>query len=223
MQYYVSLPEGWTPQRTWPILVTVTGGLKNFQQNAELFATARDKRPYILITLVNLTNGGQSTLRQAPEYHYSAGVWDAVDQTGWCRFDLEGLDAVLADVKGAYHGEDKYYITGHSAGGHLVWLAVFMRPDALAGAVTTGGNFRRRCLEDSILVGAPRGSPMPIRGYVGDQDDQRNGLSVQFGEAGALAASRGFTHVALRVVAHEGHNPMPTRVFAYLDSLRSAP
>ena len=221
MQYYLSLPEGWTSQGTWPVLVTVTGGLKNFQQSAELFTKARGARPYIIVTPVNLTNGGQGRLRQASEYHYPASVWDEVDRTGWCRFDFQGLDAVAAEVRKSFHGEDRYYITGHSAGGHLTWMALFTRPGAVAGAVTTGGNFRRRCLEDSVLARAPRGTGVPIRGFIGEHDDQRDGLAGQFNEARALASSRGFTTMSMQVVSGEDHNPMPGVVFAFLDSLRT--
>jgi dienelactone hydrolase len=220
MQYYVSLPQGWAPHGSWPVLVTVTGGLKNFRENAKLFAAARGGRPYIIVTPINLTNGGQGQLRQLPEYHYSSDVWDQVERTGWCRFDLEGLDAVMTDVRRLYGGADRFYIAGHSAGGHLVWLTVFLRPEALAGAVTTGGNFHQRCTEDSVLAAAPPGTAVPIRGLVGEQDDQRAGLSGQFRSAAALARARGFTNLSFRVVAHQDHNPMPAVVLAYFDSLR---
>src|SRR5262245_6255435 len=72
MQYYVSLPEGWTPTKQWAIVVMVTGGLKNFQYNAKLFAAARKKLPFIIVTPVNLTNGGGNNLRNLPEYNYAA-------------------------------------------------------------------------------------------------------------------------------------------------------
>ena len=58
MQYYISLPQGWTPEKKSPIVVTVTGGLKNFQANAQLFADARKNLPFIIVTPVNLTKGG---------------------------------------------------------------------------------------------------------------------------------------------------------------------
>lgn len=60
-------------------------------------------------------------------------------------------------------------------------------------------------------------------GFVGANDEQRAGLSDQFAAARRLAMSRGFTNVTLAVVPHEDHNPMPARVFVYLDSLRLRP
>lgn len=221
MQYYVSLPQGWTAQKTWPILVTVTGGLKNFQANADLFAAARGSHQYIIVTPVNLTNGGDpSQFRQLSEYRYSSAVWDEVDRVGWCRFDADGLDAVIADVRRDYHGENRYYITGHSAGAHLLWLVVLTRPGMLAGAVSTGGNFRNRCVETSVLAHAPHGTGLPIRGFVGEREDARDALVDQFNAGRKLAISRGFTNVSLKIVPGEDHNPMPAMVFAYLDSLR---
>jgi poly(3-hydroxybutyrate) depolymerase len=169
MQYYVSLPEGWTRDKKWPIVVTITGGLKNFQANAETFAAARKNLPFIIVTPVNLTNGG-SDLRHAREYSYAPAVWDEVDKTSWCDFDAKGLDAVIEDVRQQYNGEAKYFIAGHSAGGHLVWMMVLMHPEKLAAAATTGGNFTNRCI--GTISSAPERVSLPVKGFRGDQEGE---------------------------------------------------
>src|SRR5579863_2235931 len=71
MQYYLSLPDGWSGDRTWPVVIVLDGGNKNFLKMARTFGEARGKLPFILVTPVILTNGG-TELRQLPEYQYAA-------------------------------------------------------------------------------------------------------------------------------------------------------
>jgi dienelactone hydrolase len=216
MQYYVSLPDGWTPARRWPIVVTVTGGLKDFQHNAQLFADARKKLPFIIVTPVNLTNGG-SDLRHAPEYHYAPSVWDEVDKTGWCDFDLKGLNAVIDEVRRDDSGEQKYFIAGHSAGAHLVWMMVLMQPEKLLGAATTGGNFRNRCIEN--ISNAPDRTTLPVKGFLGENDAARTPLAEQFNDAMKLATTHGYKNLSSEIIKGGEHAPMADEVLAYFYSL----
>src|SRR4051812_27133579 len=92
MQYYFSLPEGWTKDKKWPIVVAVSGSGKNFQGHAETFIAARKQMPFIIVSPVVLTNGGNiDTWPTNPKYNYAPSVWDEVDKTGQCEFDLKGV------------------------------------------------------------------------------------------------------------------------------------
>ena len=217
MQYYISLPSEWTPTKTWPVVVTVTGGLKNFQENAQLFADARKNLSFIIVTPINLTNGGKN-LRTLPEYQYAPAVWDEVDRTGWCDFDLKGLESVIDDVRTQYHGTDKYFIAGHSAGGHLVWMMVFAHPEKLLAAATTGGNFTNRCIEH--ISQAPERRALPIKGFRGDKEPEASTPDKeQFFVAKSLAHANGYENVSYEVVKGENYNAMPAIVLAYFSSL----
>jgi len=221
MQYYISIPEGWTPNRKWPIVVAITGGLKDFQHHAEVFAQARQELPFIVVTPVNLTNGAKD-LRHAPEYHYADTVWDGVDQTGWCQFDTQGLAAVIADVQQQYSGQDKFFIAGHSAGAHLVWMTVFEHPEKLRAAATTGGNFSNRCIEG--FSNAPERVDLPIRAFRGSKEPQA-GMPEgtpnqdQFFIAKTLATAHGYKNLSYEIVDGQGHAPYPDKVLAYFNSL----
>src|SRR2546428_11721680 len=57
VQYYLSLPKGWTPTSTWPILVTIDGGGHNFPANFQSFINARGDRPFIIVTPCVTSNG----------------------------------------------------------------------------------------------------------------------------------------------------------------------
>ncbi|HEV7620855.1 MAG TPA: hypothetical protein VGO09_03930 [Flavisolibacter sp.] len=40
MQYYISLPAGWSAAKKWPVLVSVSDAGKEFRKNAILFRKA---------------------------------------------------------------------------------------------------------------------------------------------------------------------------------------
>src|SRR5262249_44208703 len=128
IQYYLSLPEGWTAAKKWPVVFAIEGGLKNFRNSAEVYAVARKHMPFIIVSPVILTDGGGDNQRNLPEYHYAPEVWDQIEKTGICAFDQQGLDAIMTDLRQQYGAEDKYFITGHSAGAHLTWAMVLMHP-----------------------------------------------------------------------------------------------
>src|SRR5215831_16238411 len=90
IQYYLSLPEGWTPAKKWPVVFTIEGGLKNFRNSAEVYSTARNHMPFIIVSPVILTDGGGDDQRNLPEYHYASEVWDQINKTGICAFDQLG-------------------------------------------------------------------------------------------------------------------------------------
>src|SRR5258707_5223735 len=94
MQYYISLPEGWNSSQKWPVVIALEGGNKNFLEMEQAYVRARRSMPFIIVTPVILTNGGDD-LRGLPNYQYSDAVWDEVDRSGKCRFDLDGLSAVI--------------------------------------------------------------------------------------------------------------------------------
>jgi len=102
IQYYLSLPEGWTADKKWPVVFTIEGGLKNFRNSAEVYATARKHMRFIIVSPVILTDGGGDDQRNLPEYHYASEVWDQIGKTGICAFDQQGLDAIMTDLRQQY-------------------------------------------------------------------------------------------------------------------------
>ena len=58
IQYYLSLPEGWTNTKKWPVVVVIDSAERDFLQAATAFAQARGSRPFILVTPLVVTNGG---------------------------------------------------------------------------------------------------------------------------------------------------------------------
>src|SRR5262249_8536490 len=127
IQYYLSLPEGWTKGKKWPVVVVIESADREFLDAANAFTHARASRPFILVTPLVVTNGGKG-YRNVPTYHYSETVWNRIQNSGEFKFDLDGITAIMDDVVKQYGGEDKYFITGFEAGGHTVWGILFNNP-----------------------------------------------------------------------------------------------
>src|SRR5215472_6184164 len=217
IQYYLSLPEGWTPARKWPVVFTIEGGLKNFRNSAEVYATARKQMPFIIVSPVILTDGGGDDQRNLPEYHYASKVWDQIAKTGICMFDQQGLNAIMTDLQRQYGAEEKYFITGHSAGAHLTWAMVLMHPEKLAAAATSCGNFNGRCI--TKVSNAAQRVKLPVRAFQGELDEHRQGLEGQFTRAREVGAAHGYTNISFEVIKGAGHVPLADQVLAYFSSL----
>ena len=224
MQYYVARPDGWTPDRKWPIVVAVEAAEKEFKLNAERFARAGHGLPFIIVTPISVSNGNAGH-RDPAIYPYSEAVWDRIDKEGVCAFDEQGLARVVQEVREALSGEERVYLTGFEAGAHLVWATVFHHPETLAAAVPVAGNYRGRCVDGSAFSQSPTRATLPIRGLSADGDKAFGPAGQVFGqwrEARAIALSKGFLNMTEGVVAGKGHVPLPDEVLAYFVSLRKA-
>src|SRR5262249_11470088 len=101
MQYYVSLPEGWTIQKKWPVVVIIESANRQFLQTITAFVQARMQAPFILVAPLVVTNGGPH-YRDVPTYHYTEAVWKRIESEGPFKFDSEGLAAVMKDMRTLY-------------------------------------------------------------------------------------------------------------------------
>ena len=97
IQYYLSLPEGWTTGRKWPVVVVIESADREFLDAAAAFAKARQHQPFIVVTPLVVTNGGAG-YRNVPTYHYSDAVWGQIQKSGDFRFDMEGITAIMRSV-----------------------------------------------------------------------------------------------------------------------------
>ena len=227
MQYYISLPRGWTKERKWPVVVTIDGGNKEWLDNAQEFARVRDKEslPFIIVTPLVLTNGGGAfqNLRHLPQYNYPTAVWDNAEKTGRCAFDIDGLDAIMSDVRAEYSAQDKFFITGWSAGGHLTWAMIFRYPEQLRGAALTGANFGH-CFNTEIdapgvFSTAPERTNLPVKIFDGEHDPQFDDLQEQNLGLIRSAHDHGYQKISRYVVPGKAHSPMPEEVLPYFFSL----
>ncbi|WP_448697608.1 hypothetical protein ACFGVR_12885 [Mucilaginibacter sp. AW1-3] len=221
MQYYISLPDGWTPTKKWPIVVVIEAAEKEFKLNAQRFADANKKMNFIIVAPIIVSNGNQGQ-RDPKIYPYTSNVWDDIDKNGVCTFDEEGLTQVIKDVQKTYNGESKYFITGFEAGAHLVWAMTFLHPEQLRAAAPVDGNYRGRCMETDPFSNHPSRVNLPVMEFIG-QTDRNSALGQmiygQWNTAKKLAIDHGYKNISETIVPGKGHVPMPDEVLKYFASI----
>jgi poly(3-hydroxybutyrate) depolymerase len=222
IQYYISLPTGWTTARKWPVIIVVESANKQFEETLAIFAKARKDAPFILAAPLVTTNGGGG-YRQADTYHYSEATWSAIEKDR-CKFDMDGIAAVAADVQKNLGGEERYFLTGWEAGGHTVWAMILQHPERIAAAAPAVTNYAGRCL-DAGFSSSPTRLDLPITVFqVEGGRDVAPGKFVfdQSQQAMKVATAQGFRNVTERVVANRPHGPLADEIVGYFWSLWKA-
>ncbi|HJZ82135.1 MAG TPA: hypothetical protein VKD91_17375, partial [Pyrinomonadaceae bacterium] len=221
IQYYLSLPEGWVAGKKWPVVVVIESADREFQQAANVFAQARQHRPFILVTPLVVTNGGAG-YRSVPTYHYSDAVWDTIQQTGQFNFDMDGLTGIMRDLTKQFGAEDRFFITGFEAGGHTVWGVLFNHPEMVRGAALVCPNYLGRWVDEGRISSAPERAALPIRNFVGTKDElcaPGHPIYTQMQKATSVAEAHGYKNVSLTQVEGKGHERLADEVLAYFSSL----
>ena len=192
VQYYLSLPNGWTPDSKRPILVTIDGSGHNFSGNCKSFIKARGALPFVIVTPCVSSNGNDPA-------------------------DLKAVLAIVQEVQQSANGQPKFFITGFSAGGHLAWQCVFTHPELLAGAAPAAANFRFRGVAG--ISKATERVQLPIHSFLGDKDAFKAALAQQWDDAEKLARQNGYENLTKTEVPGSGHQAFPDQVVAFFSTL----
>jgi poly(3-hydroxybutyrate) depolymerase len=192
VEYYLSLPKSWTPDSTWPILVTIDGSGHDFQGNFKSFVHARGERPFIIVTPCVSSNGREPK-------------------------DLQAVLAIVKEVQESSKGQQKFFITGFSAGGHLAWQCIFNHPELLAGAAPAAANFRFRGITDASK--ASERVKLPIHGFLGEKDAYKQFLDPQWVDAAKFARENGYENLTFTEVPGASHEAFADRVVTFFASL----
>ena len=215
MQYFLSLPDKWTKEKKWPIVVIIESADKEYKENALRFVRARKEMPFILVAPFNVNNS-RSGRRDPKIFPYSAATWDIIDKTGDCKFNMDGIGQIVADVQKQYNGEQKYFITGFEAGAHTVWQFVFQHPGRLKAAAPVAGNYNQNsCMTESLFSKDSSLIKLPVRGFSGSIDSSYgpNGIVYfQWKNAVQTAAAHGFKNISETIIPGKGHVPFPAEV-----------
>lgn len=221
MKYYLSLPSGWTKDKSWPVAVLIPDAQRQFAVNLAAFEKARGKMPFILVAPHVVTSGG-SNYRLANSYRYTETDWKNIRQAGDYQFDETGIAAIAADVKRLYHGEEKFFLTGWEAGGHTVWAMTFRHPDWLRGVVPVSTNYLGRWLDEAAFSQSTARRDLPIRILFCDKSAAPQGwehLLRQTKQAMDTAQSHGFSQPTLKQIPSRPHGPLAEEVLECINSI----
>ena len=221
IHYYLSLPEGWTNTKKWPVVVVIESAERDFAAASAAFAEARHNQPFIVVTPLVVTNGGAG-YRNVPTYHYSDAVWGQIQQSGDFSFDMDGITAIMQDVVKQFAGEDKFFVTGFEAGGHTVWGILFNHPEVVRGAALVCPNYAGRWVDEQHLSSAAERTTVPIQNLIGTKDDlcsPGHPIYTQIQKAVRVAESHGYKNVSITQVEGKGHERLADEVLRYFSSL----
>lgn len=194
MCYYLSLPEGWSMDKEWPIVVAQEGAGSNFQGMNR--AAARDNKWFIVVTCCTFSNTN-SLEGQAGKYPYTQEFLDK-----WAgnrmAFDEPGLLAVMKEVRELYNGTEKICITGFSGGGILTWHMVFEHPDKVTAAVPACANFAGA---SEISDDAEAKKKIIVHAFQGDKDKYKESmLDAQWEHARKTCEANGYENVKRDII-----------------------
>lgn len=215
MQYFLSLPEKWTKEKQWPIVVIIESADKEYKENALRFVRARREMPFILIAPFNVNNSRQG--RRDPKiFPYSEATWDMIEKTGDCKFNMDGITQIVSDVRHQYNGELKFFITGFESGGHTVWQFAFQHPERLKAAAPVSGNYNKNsCMTESLFSKDTAVINLPVMGFSGNADTlfgPEAMLYDQWKNARQAAVDHGYKNISETIVPGKGHVPLPAEV-----------
>jgi dienelactone hydrolase len=216
MQYYLSLPEGWTAEKAWPVVVAIESANRDFQANAAEFARARGGAPFIVVAPLVVTGGG-SGFRDVPTYHYTSTVWKEIDRVGAFAFDEAGIAAVIGDVHRIYRGEERYFLTGWEAGGHTVWAMLFQHPERLRAAAPVTPNYLGRWMSEESFSSSNARAQLPVWVFQSTQLPSPY-IGQQSAKALEIAKAHGFGNVSV-VSVDKAHGPLAEDVLRFFEGL----
>jgi hypothetical protein len=219
VQYYLSLPKGWSSQKQWPVLLAIDASYGDFYANVERFSRARKNGPFIIVVPFLTDGRSVSASERNTKFHYSPEVWRQIDKESPLAFDLAALDAILAEVRSQYGGEEKPFLTGWGqGGGPITWTLVLTQPERWRGVALACPYFQA---EDTIKVSdRPERVDLPVTVFQGESDFLRvnAGLDAQWEKAKKLAEAHGYRNLSRVLVPEKFHDPLADEVVQFFNS-----
>jgi hypothetical protein len=223
---FVSLPKDWKKGKPFPVLVGAEGAGCNFLGYLRGLTAARGSRPVIAVTPMGLSN--TNTLEPTKYPAYGKALLDR-----WSgdriAFDGAGMEAVLAEVRKRFGGEEKVFVTGFSGGGNYCYWKLLHDPAGVRGAVPCCGNFAGYGADGAPGAGAAGGPPVRI--LTGEKDPHREftfgnrdspGIEPQTDRACEILKGLGYAHVERIMVKGAGHSALPDQVWKFVDEVLAA-
>lgn len=146
-EYSLYVPEYYTPQQCWPLIVCLHGGFGHGDEYIWTWLRPAKSKGYLLLSPKSL-----------------GPTWSVLTPA----LDIHSIEAMLDDVLATYAVDrTRIYLTGLSDGGIFTYLLGLARPELFAGIVPVAGHMHT--LVDTLLRQG-RGKALPIFVVHGAQD-----------------------------------------------------
>lgn len=220
MDYYVSVPAGWAPDRPWPVILALPDASRDFTKVMDAFIAARHGKPWIIVVPVVLGSGGVPW-RFPETFGYRRELFEQAEKDGVCKFDTTGLAAVMQDVNRRFKGEIRPYVTGFEAAGHVIWREVIHNPQGYRAAALITPNFAGRCVQEELNTKKTT-TPVPVLVLRGADDKPAfNGGPFDLQIKSAVDYVRGLGNRVDEVtVPGKMRGPFPDEVIEFFEKVR---
>ncbi len=223
---FVSLPRDWKRGKSYPVLVGVEGAGCNFLGYLRGMTGARGSRSAIVVSPMTLSNTNDLQPARYPAYPKALlERWNG----NRIEFDGPGVEAVLAEVRRRFGGEEKVFVTGFSGGGNWCYYKLLHDPGGVRGAAPCCANFAGYGAQDAPGAG-PSGGP-PVHIFTGEKDEHRDftfgkkdspGIEPQTDRAVEALKRLGYARVERTMVKGAGHSALPDQVWKFVDEVTGA-
>jgi poly(3-hydroxybutyrate) depolymerase len=219
MQYYLSLPRGWTPARKWPVLMVFEGADRQFEKFGDTYVRARANEPFIIVAPLILSNRGAASPRDK-EYQYPKAAWDRIAADGACKFDLDGVAAISAELQRDFGAQSRFYFASLESGAHIEWAWLFRYPETVRAAAFVTPNYIGRCMDDAAFSKSSAMRTVPVQILHGARDTVWQHLSPQAFTAKRLGEAHGMRGIVERAIAGRGYGPLADEVVQWFADVR---
>jgi len=199
-KYWLYVPSDYTPQRQWPLVITLHGthGWDSSKAQIHEWKYLADQRGFIVA---------------APDLRSVQGILP-VNDTLWLRdldADEKTILAVLEDVSAKYRVDRRYVLlTGFSAGGYPLYQTGLRHPDKFSMLIARNCNSDLKIFQRIELTDQVRRLPVVV--FWGKDDLTEIGR--QSWQAVRWMGERGFTNLHHKKYAG-GHLRRPETAYSY--------
>ncbi|MCD4782243.1 MAG: hypothetical protein K8T10_00280 [Candidatus Eremiobacteraeota bacterium] len=217
MKYYISLPEGWSPDKKWDVIILVEGRGCKWLKMGKAFARERKNLPFILVVPQAFSN---TDIVKREKYFYSDDILEKYEKTGVMsperlKFDEEGILALTSDIHKEYGGNERFFIAGHSGGGLIIWRLITRHPEKLqATAFGCGCFYNPKPVSDSAGK-----EDLPIMAFQGEDDKYIVTMNGQWARAKLFCKEYGMKNVDRKIVPGRGHEFFEAEIMEFFSRL----
>lgn len=206
LQSYVVLPDGWNAKKTWPMFVAIVGANCAYTSMLEELIKAGKKKPYILVVMMTIGNGNELPLDKLP---YPKTIMqryvDMMRRPQRIDWDMLGMKSNLAEIRRRFNGDEKFFLTGYSGGGFVLYQWLLHASDQLIGACAGSANYWTYPERD---MKKPEDGGCPVLIVTGSLDQAgQERIFPQSAEAAKKLQEFGFKSIDKRHLTGRDHEP----------------
>ncbi len=149
--YLLDVPEKYSQDRTWPLLVALHGAGDNAKNFISLWAQLAPKEGFLLAV---------------PCGEAKAPGWSD-DQRTWSGDSPKFIMWMVEKIRKEYRiNEDRIYLNGFSAGGHMTFYAGLLNPGIFSAIVPCSGCVMQQTTDSDL----EKAKNLPVRVLIGEKD-----------------------------------------------------